>query len=348
MPGGAAVPTGTLVFFILSIDRFFWPIRDLSEKYNLFQSAMASCERIFSLMDTKDFTSDPADRAGGRSHEGGLPAVVPAGVPKPEFREVIRFEDVWFAYQGEDWVLKGINLEIRRGQHVALVGATGSGKTTITNLLTRFYEIQRGRITIDGVDIREFALSDLRALFAVVLQDVFLFTGDIASNVLLSREMTDEQLWEVCRRVNADRFIANFDDGLSHEVRERGSTFSAGERQLLAFARALAFDPPVLILDEATSNIDTETELLIQDALVNLMRDRTAIVIAHRLSTIQHADQIVVLSHGEIYERGTHRELLARDGLYRKLYELQVHTQRNNRPAFGSLAPVPAGAPLAP
>jgi len=349
LTGTGAVQTGTLVFFILSIERFFWPIRDLSEKYNLFQAAMASSERIFKLMDTNDIVPDPVERHGGVSHEAGRGLILPGGVkmPKPLFERSIKFEDVWFAYQGEDWVLRGIDLEILKGQHVALVGSTGSGKTTMTNLLTRFHDIQKGRITIDGVDIREFALEDLRTLFAVVLQDVFLFTGTIGGNIRLSRELDDARLMEVCRQVNADRFVNSFAEGLGHEVRERGATFSAGERQLLAFARALAYDPAVLVLDEATSNIDTETELLIQDALVKLMKGRTAIVIAHRLSTIQHADQIVVMSRGQIAERGRHQELLAQNGIYRKLYELQIHKEKEQRPEFGDTAPAKlAGAPL--
>jgi ATP-binding cassette subfamily B multidrug efflux pump len=324
-PTADAVTVGTLVFFILSIERFFTPIRDLAEKYNIMQGAMASSERIFRLLDTRERIADPS-----RNDQTSLATTTPGfgppvfETPKPTFRDAIRFENVWFAYQDEQWVLRDISFEIKRGQHVAVVGATGSGKTTLTNLLMRLYEIQKGRITIDGVDIREFALNDLRALFALVLQDVTLFTGTIRENIALSLDLDDERLWEVARRVNADRFISSFPDGMDHEVRERGATFSAGERQLLAFARALAFDPPALILDEATSNIDTETEKLIQAALEVLMEERSAIVIAHRLSTIQKADKILALHRGQLVEEGTHQELLAKGGLYKKLYELQA------------------------
>jgi ABC-type multidrug transport system fused ATPase/permease subunit len=337
MAASGTVEVGVLVFFILSIDRFFWPIRDLAEKYNLFQSAMASAERIFRIFDTIELIEEKPELQLSTQD---------AAVAKPIcFEEGIKFEDIWFAYKGEDWVIKGVNLEIKKGEHVAIVGSTGSGKTTITNLLPRFYDIQKGRITIDGKDSRDFSVPSLRALFAHVQQDVFLFAGDIASNIKLSKEMTDDEVWQVAKHVNADKFIRNFDDGLAHEVRERGGTFSAGERQLISFARALAFDPQILILDEATSNIDTETELLIQDALTKLMENRTAIVIAHRLSTIQHADKIVVLHHGKIAEQGKHQDLLAQDGIYRKLYELQMHEEeRSHAPSSpgGDLVPNPA------
>jgi ATP-binding cassette subfamily B multidrug efflux pump len=350
--GGAdpadAVTVGTLVAFLLLIERFFAPLRDLAEKYNIMQAAMASSERIFKLLDTRERIDDPSrgdandtDPTTGRVWEKGA-----VETPKPSFNHSIRFENVWFAYIGEEWVLRDITFEVKRGEHLALVGATGSGKTTITSLLLRFYEIQKGRILLDGKDIRDFALADLRALFAIVLQDVTLFTGDIRDNIRLGLDLDDDRLWEICKRVNADKFIGQYEDRLDHEVRERGATFSAGERQLVAFARALAFNPQVLVLDEATSNIDTETEKLIQEALERLMENRTAVVIAHRLSTIQHADNILVLHHGRLIEQGKHQELLAHGGLYKKLYELQAgratEVDHGDEPDFSAAAPAPA------
>jgi len=317
------VSVGTMVFFILQLDRFFAPIRDLAEKYNTMQAAMAASERIFLVLDAQERIHDPSLPSVPATTEPFFPKAS-VETPKPTFERALRLENVYFAYQDENWVLKDVSLEFRPGQSTALVGPTGSGKTTITALLMRMYEFQKGRITLDGRDIREFALRDLRALFAVVLQDVTLFTGTIRDNLKLSRDLTDPQLWEIAKRVNADGFIKSFDLGMDHPVRERGATFSAGERQLLSFARALAFDPRILILDEATSNIDTETERLIQEATDHLVADRTAIIIAHRLSTIQRADNIVVMHHGHVAEQGTHQELLAQAGLYKKLYELQA------------------------
>jgi ABC-type multidrug transport system fused ATPase/permease subunit len=304
---GGTITLGTVYLFIQYGQRFFQPIKDLSEKFNIFQTAMAAAERVFKLLDTAPAIESPSNPAIFRGLE----------------RE-IRFENVWFAYKGEDWVLRDVSFEVRRGETVALVGATGSGKTTVTNLLARFYDIQKGAIVIDGVDIREIDLGALRSELAMVLQDVFLFSGDIASNIRLgNREITDERVRNCAEYVNAAQFIEAMPNGYSREVRERGATLSVGQKQLLAFARALAFDPRLLILDEATASIDTETELLIQDALNKLLRGRTSIVIAHRLSTIQSADRIIVLHHGKVREVGTHAELLRHGGIYRKLYELQ-------------------------
>ena len=238
--------------------------------------------------------------------------------------ESIQFRNVWFAYNDEDWVLKNVSFRVERGDRVALVGHTGAGKTTVTALLLRFYEVQRGEILINGVDIRRYTLDSLRALYAIVQQDFFLFTGTVTQNVSLSDpEIAPEAVREAARRVQASRFIERLPETYDAEVRERGAGFSVGEKQLLSFARALAFNPPVLVLDEATSSIDTETERLIQEAILTLMEGRTSIVIAHRLSTIRSADMILVFHHGEIRERGTHEELMQIDGLYRKLYEIQ-------------------------
>lgn len=310
LSGGITV--GTIYLFIQYIQRFFQPIKDLSDKFNIFQTALASAERIFKLLDTEPEVRPPADPA-----------------PFTGLRDEIRFENVWFAYKDEEWVLRDVSFTVRKGETVALVGATGSGKTTVTNLLTRFYDVGRGSITVDGTDIRRLDPAVWCRQFAVVLQDVFLFTGDIRSNVRLGEEaISDEDVERACRHVNADRFIAALPDGYHQEVLERGATLSVGQKQLLAFARALAFDPAVLILDEATASIDTETEHLIQDALRKLLAGRTSIVIAHRLSTIQNADRIIVMHHGKIREMGTHQELLRRDGIYRKLYELQYRDAR--------------------
>ena len=301
------VEFGVLYAFIDYVGRFFRPINDLTEKYTIMQSAMASSERIFQLLDQEDTIPNP-------SH------------PKKvnTFNGRIEFDHVWFAYEGEEWVLRDVSFTIEPGQMVAFVGATGAGKSSIINLLGRFYDIQKGTIRIDGVNIREMDKYELRKQIGIVLQDVFLFAGDIKSNIRLNREdITDEEIKQVAQYVNADHFIENLPDQYNEEVKERGSTLSQGQRQLLAFARTLAFDPAILILDEATANIDTETELLIQDALNKLIRGRTTIVVAHRLSTIQHADKIIVLHKGKIREMGNHQELLSLQGLYYKLYQLQ-------------------------
>ncbi|MGC8740962.1 MAG: ABC transporter ATP-binding protein [Candidatus Sumerlaeaceae bacterium] len=307
-----SVTIGTVVLFIQYTQRFFQPIKDLSDKYNIFQTAMAAAERLFKLLDTK-------------------PAIVSPAQPRhiPTFGHQIRFDRVWFAYHDEQWVLRDISFTLPKGQTVAIVGPTGSGKSTIVSLLTRFYEVQRGAITIDGHDIRDLSLDDLRRLVAVVNQDVFLFSGTIADNIRLRRpDIPLERVIECACYVNAATFIEKLPGQYHYEIHERGVTLSVGQKQLLALARALAFDAPILVLDEATANIDTETERLIQDALSKILRERTALIIAHRLSTIQKANRIIVLHHGQIRETGTHDELLRLGGLYRMLYELQFASHR--------------------
>lgn len=298
---------GVLFAFISYIQQFFRPILDLTEKYNIMQAAMASAERIFLLLDQK-----PAIK--------NSPTPIELGAAKGQ----IQFKHVWFAYHENDWVLKDLNFTINPGETVAFVGATGAGKSSIINLLSRFYDIQQGEILLDGKDIKQLDLDHLRSKVGVVLQDVFLFTGNIKSNISLGNpKISDKQIREVARYVNADPFISNLGRQYEEPVTERGSTLSTGQRQLLAFARTLAFNPEILVLDEATANIDTETELLIQDALKKIIKDRTTLIIAHRLSTIQHADKIIVLHKGEIREMGNHQELLAKEGIYYKLYQLQ-------------------------
>ena len=303
---------GALVAFIQYSQRFFRPISDMSEKFNLLQAAMASSERIFKLLDT-EVEVKPPERAlsrpdGGRGH--------------------IVFEHVWFAYHDEDWVLRDVSFEVSPGERAGIVGATGAGKSTIIGLILRFYDVQRGRILVDGVDVRSLDTRDLRSLCGLVLQDVHLFSGTIAANIRLGEErITDEQVRGAARAVHAERFIEQLPLGYEAPVVERGATLSVGQKQLLSFARALAFDPPVLMLDEATSSVDTDTETLIRDALHVLMAGRTTIAIAHRLSTIQDMDKILVMHRGELREMGSHQELLALGGIYSKLYQLQFRDQ---------------------
>ena len=322
-----AITLGALVAFIQYSERFWRPISDLSEKFNVVQAAMASSERIFLLLDTRP---DVQAKAGA--------------VRLPEVQGRVAFEGVWFSYGGAlapdgpaaaepQWVLRDIDFAVEPGKSLALVGATGAGKTSIISLLTRFYDVQKGRVTLDGVDVRDLDPSAMRRALALVLQDVYLFSGTIASNIRLGSEISDERIEAAARAVHAHSFIAGLKDGYATEVRERGSTLSGGQKQLLSFARALAHDPRVLILDEATSSVDTETEQLIQDALKTLLRGRTAIVIAHRLSTIQNVDEILVMHKGRIRERGTHAELLAARGLYWRLYQLQYKDQEVGAPA---------------
>ncbi|HHW57083.1 MAG TPA: ABC transporter ATP-binding protein [Clostridia bacterium] len=302
---------GVLYAFVNYLQQLFHPIFDISEKYDILQSAMASAERIFILLDTKEQIKDPENP-----------------IPLEDIQGKIEFKNVWFSYNGNDWVLKDVSFEVNPGETVAFVGATGAGKTSIINLLSRFYDIQKGEILIDGIDIRKVRQQDLRRHIGVVLQDVFLFTGNIKSNIRLNnKDISDNDIYRVAKYVNAHHFIKKLPDGYDSKVTERGSTLSAGQRQLLAFARALAFNPKILVLDEATANIDTETERLIQDALKKLTKGRTTLVIAHRLSTIQHADKIIVLHKGRIREMGTHNELLQKKGLYYNLYMLQYKDQ---------------------
>ena len=306
-PTNEVLSIGALVAFIQYSQRLFQPIRDISDKYNVFQAALVASHRIFRTLDLPVAVTSPAEpRREGRA------------------RGRIEFRDVWFAYHEDEWVLKNVSFTVEPGQTIALVGHTGSGKTTITNLLMRFYDVQRGQILLDGVDVREWDLQSLRENFAVVLQDVFLFSGTVEGNIRLGREdITAERVRWAAREVHAEHFIERLPDGYASEVRERGAGLSVGQKQLISFARALAFDPALLILDEATSSIDTETEQLIQQAIERVLRDRTSVVVAHRLSTVQRADRILVLHHGELRERGTHQQLLARRDLYWRLYKLQ-------------------------
>ncbi len=298
---------GVLFAFISYLMQFFQPIFDLTEKYDILQSSMASSERIFMLMDNEEKINNIENPIEVDRLEGN-----------------IEFKNVWFAYKDEDWILKDVSFNIKKGEKIAFVGATGAGKTSIINLITRLYDIQKGEILVDGQNIKHMKKEELRENIATVLQDVFLFAGDIKGNVRLNNEdISDEDIIKACRYVNADKFIEKLPEKYSAPVNERGSTFSQGQRQLIAFARAIAFDPPILVLDEATSNIDTETESLIQDALNKLTINRTTIIVAHRLSTIKNADKIIVLHKGRVREVGNHEELVAKQGLYSNLYKLQ-------------------------
>lgn len=306
-----ALTLGTLVLFLQLADRLYQPIRDLSEKYNILQAAMAASERIFGLLD------QPATDVDGR------------GAAKlATVRGAISFEHVWFAYQDADWVLRDVSVEIAPGEKVAVVGATGAGKTSVISLLSRFYDIQQGTIRVDGHDIRTLDRQELRRHIGVVLQDPFIFTGTVAWNIHLGEAASGTAVEAAARAVNADRFIRRLPRGYDQELHERGSDLSTGQKQLLAFARAVAFNPEILlVLDEATANVDTETERVIQESLLKLMEGRTSIIIAHRLSTIRHVDRIIVLHKGRLAEVGTHSELLARRGVYFRLYELQYKDQ---------------------
>src|SRR5438270_4670264 len=305
--GTSALTIGALVAFIQYSQQLFQPIRDISDKYNVLQAAVVASHRIFRTLDLPITITSPEKPLKSGRVSGH-----------------IEFEKVWFAYKEDDWVLKDVSFNVAPGQSIALVGHTGSGKTTITNLLMRFYDVQRGRILLDGVDLRDWDLQSLRENFAVVLQDIFLFTGTVESNIRLGRaDISDERIRWAATEVRADNFIRRLPREYKSEVRERGAGLSVGQKQLISFARALAFDPALLILDEATSSIDTETEQLIQEAIARVMRSRTSVIVAHRLSTIQRADNIIVLHHGEIREQGKHQDLLALQGLYWKLYRLQ-------------------------
>ena len=311
---GQSISSGTIVTFYMYISKFFTPIQNLAEQFNWLQSAFASSEKVFSIMDIQPKMVD-----------------APYAMDLDEVKGEIEFKDVWFSYIPGEWVLQGVSFHVNPRQTVAFVGSTGSGKSTILSLICRNYEFQRGEILIDGIDIRKIKISCLRKHFGQMLQDVFLFSGTIRSNIVLREEnIPDEEIMEVCRYVNADHFINKLDHGLDEEVRERGNNFSAGQRQLLSFARTILHKPSVMILDEATANIDTETELLIQDSLEKMRSVGTMLIVAHRLSTIQHADNIIVLSHGKILEQGTHQQLLARHGRYYQLYTLQYHKEQLN------------------
>jgi ATP-binding cassette subfamily B protein len=304
---GQTVSSGVLVSFYMYITKFFNPIQSLAEQFNWLQSAFASAEKIFTVMDIKPEIVDAEDAIELENVKGN-----------------IEFRNVWFAYEGEEWVLKDVSFTVKAGETVAFCGSTGSGKTTILSLICRNYDIQKGEILIDGIDIRKIKISSLRKHFGQMLQDVFLFSGTIRSNILLRKDgVSDDEVNEACRYVNADKLIDKLPKGLDEEVMERGANFSAGQRQLISFARTIIHKPEIMILDEATANIDTETEILIQDSLEKLMNIGTLLIVAHRLSTIRNADRIIYLSHGEIIESGSHFELLEKKGRYYELYKLQ-------------------------
>ncbi|MBE6950602.1 MAG: ABC transporter ATP-binding protein [Ruminococcaceae bacterium] len=309
---GQVIDSAVVVSFYMYIGKFFNPIQTLAEQFDMLQRSFAAAEKIFSILDLEPQVVDEED-----------------AIELDEIRGEIEFKDVWFAYKPGEWVLKGVSFHVDAGQAVAFVGSTGSGKTTILSLICRNYDIQKGQILIDGIDIKKIKISSLRRHFGQMLQDVFLFAGDIRSNILLRSEgIPDEEVMDACRYVNADKFIGRLEQGLSEVVRERGNNFSAGQRQLLSFARTIIHKPAVMILDEATANIDTETELLIQDSLERMKNIGTMLIVAHRLSTIQHCDNIILLSDGQIVEQGTHQELLAQRGRYHQLYMLQYSKEQ--------------------
>jgi ATP-binding cassette, subfamily B, multidrug efflux pump len=319
-----AVEAGVMVAFIQYIQRMFQPIRDLAEKYNVMQAAMASSERVFQLLDHSETIKNPVEPKRAERFSGS-----------------VEFKDVWLSYNPGEPVLKGISFRVRPGEKIALVGATGGGKTSIISALCRFYDVERGSILVDGVDVREWDKQELRRQLGLVLQDVFLFSGDMAANITLGdRRISEAELRDAAQRAQIAPFIEKLPSGYHEVVQERGSTLSQGQRQLLSFARALAFDPKILILDEATSSVDTQTEMAIQRALDELLKNRTALIIAHRLSTIKHADRILVIHKGEIWEAGTHEELLAQGGLYARLYDLQYRFQDRDGAVVDSAATV--------
>ncbi len=305
-----ALTFGTLAAFMQAAQRFFQPIRDLADKFNIMQTAMTASERVFNLLDTDETLPDAEEPI------------------RREIKGAIEFRNVWFAYNEDEWILKDVSFKVEQGKSIALVGATGSGKSTIINLLFRFYDVQHGEVMIDGINIQNYDVKHLRSQMGLVLQDIFLFSGDIASNISLGREgITEDDIIRAAQAVQVDTFVEKLPHGYHSEVKERGATLSLGQRQLLSFARALAINPRLLALDEATSSIDTETERLIQKALETVMQGRTSVIVAHRLSTIQKSDEILVLHQGEIAERGSHQDLLQRGGLYWRLYQLQYKDQ---------------------
>lgn len=318
---GTALTIGTVIAFTQYSGLLFQPIRDLSDKFNILQAAIVASQRIFILLDLPVQIETPEKPK-----------------KKGKISGKIEFQNVWFAYKDEDWVLKDVSFTINAGESIALVGHTGSGKTTVTNLLMRFYDVQKGKILLDDVDVREWNLEDLRENFAVVLQDVFLFSGSIANNIRLgNKNISGEKIVWAAKEVHADEFVQKLSEGYESEVRERGSGLSVGQKQLISFARALAFEPSILVLDEATSSIDTETEQLIQQAVNRVMEDRTSLIVAHRLSTIQRCDRIMVFHHGELREAGSHNELLANHGLYWRLYQLQYVEDKLQPPLPGNV-----------
>ena len=308
---GQVITSDIVVSFYMYVSKFFNPIQTLAEQFDQLQRSFASAEKIFTILDMVPEVVDEED-----------------AMELEEIQGEIEFRDVWFAYKPGEWVLKGVSFHVLPGQTVAFVGATGSGKTTILSLICRNYDIQKGQILIDGIDIKKIRIASLRRHFGQMLQDVFLFAGDIRSNIVLRDKFTEEEIWQACRYVNADHFINKLEKGLDEPVRERGNNFSAGQRQLLSFARTIIHKPSVMILDEATANIDTETELLIQDSLEKMKEVGTMLIVAHRLSTIQHADNIILLSHGQILEQGNHQQLLQQKGRYYQLYTLQHQKQQ--------------------